>query len=221
MFPRLLRLLSFTALIGLSSSAPAATIDVGTTGVADCTFHCVERYQQVYAASIFSGPVLVDSVSFFAATANGGNTWNGTSTWQMTISTSVNPVGSLDPVFANNVGGDVSSVDTRTFTGTQNDGDLITFDGAGSFFYDPGNGDLLIDIIRTAGPAFGVGLDAGFGNVGVMDRAYAYNGTTTADYLGPSGYSNRTRFGVLPVPEPGTALLVVLGLAGLGVQRKR
>jgi hypothetical protein len=37
----------------------------------------------------------------------------------MTISTSVNPVGALDPTFNNNVGGDVALFDTKTFTGTQ------------------------------------------------------------------------------------------------------
>ena len=138
--------------------------------------------------------MLIDSISFFAAPDNGGPNWNGTSTWQMTISTSVNPVGALDPTFANNVGGDVALFDTKTFTGTQNVNDLITFDGAGSFSYDPGNGDLLIDIIRTAGPAFGVGLDRGI-DPGLLDRAYAFNSTTTADGWNQD-FGNRTRFGL-------------------------
>ena len=70
----------------------------------------------------------------------------------MSISTSLNPPGALDATFNNNVGGDVAVFDTKTFTGTQNVNDLITFDGAGSFSYDPGNGDLLVDIVRISGP---------------------------------------------------------------------
>ena len=218
---RFTRLLILSAALIGPATAIGSTIDVGTSGNADCTFWCTERLQQVYASSSFTGPVLIDSVNFFAAPDNGGNTWNGISTWQMTLSTSVNPSGSLSTTFANNVGGDVMLFDTKTFTGTQNVNDLVTFDGAGSFYYDPGNGDLLVDIIRTAGPAFGVGSDAGFGNGGSIDRVFSFSGssTTTADAAGPSGYGIRTRFVTLPVPEPGTALLVALGLAALGFRR--
>ena len=211
-------LLLCAALTGTSSKATAATIDVGQTGVSDCTFWCTVRLQQVYASSLFSGPVLVDSVSFFASTGNGGNAWNGTSTWEMTLSTSQNSVGSLSSTFASNVGGDAALFDTKTFTGTQNDNDLVTFDGAGSFYYDPGNGDLLIDIVRVAGPAFGVGNDAGFGNGGLLDRAYSFNSTVSADSANQD-YGLRTRLGLLPVPEPGTALLVALGLLALRLRR--
>lgn len=206
------------ALLGISLGASAAMLDVGSGGAPDCTFWCVDRYQQVYSASIFSGPVLIDSLSFFAAPANGGPNWNGTSTWQMTISTSVNPVGALDATFVNNVGADVAVFDTKTFTGSQNANDLITFDGAGSFAYDPGNGDLLIDIVRIAGTAQGVGLDRGQ-DPGLMDRAYAFFSTTTADGVNQNGFGNRTRF--VLVPEPGIGLLLALGLAGAGVRRRR
>jgi hypothetical protein len=205
-------------LLAAARIASATTLDVGTGGAADCTFWCVDRYQQVYASTIFSGSVLIDSISFFAAPDNGGPNWNGVSTWQMTISTSVNPVGALDPAFANNVGGDVALFDTKTFTGTQNVNDLITFDGAGSFYYDPGNGDLLIDITRTAGTASGVGLDRGY-DPGVLDRAYAFTSTTTADGWNQA-FGNRTRFGLLEVPEPNPALLTALGLVVLGRRRR-
>ncbi len=201
-------------LVSVSVSSSAAPIDVGSGGAPDCTFWCVDRYQQVYVSSIFSGPVSIDAVSFFAAPSNGGPTWNGTSTWQMTLSTSINLVGALDPLFNNNVGGDAAVFDTRTFTGTQSVNDLITFDGAGSFYYDPGNGDLLIDIVRISGLAQGVGLDRGTDPT-LMDRAYAFNSTTTADGWN-QGFGNRTRFEV--IPEPSTALLVALGLAGLGLR---
>src|SRR5258705_4799668 len=89
--------LSVAVLLAAARIASATTLDVGSGGSSDCTFYCVDRYQQVYASTVFSGPVLIDSISFFAVTDIGGPNWNGTSTWQMTISTSVNPVGALDP----------------------------------------------------------------------------------------------------------------------------
>ena len=61
-----------------------------------------------------------------------------------------------------------------------------------------------------------MGLDRGI-DPGVLDRAYAFSSTTTADGWNQD-FGNRTRFGL--VPEPGTALLVAFGLAGLGLQRK-
>lgn len=206
-------------LMGVSPKIHASTIDVGIGGIEDCTFQCTDRLQQVYASSSFSGPVLIDSVSFFASITfvNSPTTWNGTSTWQMTLSTSVYPVGALDPTYANNVGGDAALFDTKTFTGTQSHNDLITFDGPGSFYYDPGNGNLLVDIVRIAGTAGGVDLDAGQPQGGVTDRLYSIYGTTTAD-VGNYDYGLRTRFAF--VPEPASGLLVALGLVGLTARRR-
>ncbi|MBM4336960.1 MAG: PEP-CTERM sorting domain-containing protein [Deltaproteobacteria bacterium] len=51
-----------------------------------------------------------------------------------------------------------------------------------------------------------------------MDRAYAFSSTTTADGWN-QGFGNRTRF--TTVPEPSRALLLALGLAGLGLGARR
>ena len=62
-----LAIASIATIFATALSASASTVDVGSGGAPDCTFWCVDRYQQVYSASVFSGPVLIDSISFFAA----------------------------------------------------------------------------------------------------------------------------------------------------------
>jgi hypothetical protein len=210
----LLRLgLLSVSLVLAEASATATTITVGGTETGDCTFACVQRYQQLYDASIFSGPAIVNSVSFFAF----GSSWTGASTWQMSLSTTSKTFGGLSATFANNVGGDAALFDTKTFTGTPNPGDLITF--SGSFAYDPSMGNLLVDIIRTAGPGAGVGLVSGNAPP-LTDRAWAFFNTTTANGVNEGGYANRTQFELSAVPEPSTGLLVTFGLLGLGGWRR-
>ena len=209
------------ALFSLGGSASSsAAITVGGTGTPDCTFWCVDRVQQVYDSSLFSGVTTIAKVSFFASPTN-GTAWNGVSTWQMSLSTSANPVGALSGTFANNVGGDNAVFDTETFPlGTPAVNSLVSFQG--SFTYDPNLGDLLVDIIRTAGPDVGVGLDAGT-DPGLIDRAYAFFSTVTADGVNQNGYAIRTRFDTA-VPEPSAAILIVLGgfaLVGAGRQGKK
>ena len=59
-----------------------------------------------------------------------------------------------------------------------------------------------------------MGLDRGTETL--MDRAYAFSSTTTAVGWNQA-FGNRTRFGL--VPEPGTGLLVALGLVALRFRR--
>ena len=208
-------------------SAHAAVLTLGTMANpadygADCTFACVNRYQQIYRASEFvAGPINLTRVSFFAyPRGNTGSSWNGTSTWQMTLSTSSAAVGALSTTFNNNVGGNAAVFATQTFSGTPAFNDLVSFNGA--FQYDATMGNLLVDILRTNGPAQGVRLQANDNNGGVFDRAYATGNVVTADDANES-YGNRTQFeftNAVPVPEPGTLALVAAGLA-LAAGRRR
>lgn len=207
----------FAATLLCAARLPAASVMVGGTGVSDCTFWCVDRLQQVYDSSLFSGLSEITQVGFAASPTN-GTAWDGIGTWQMSLSTSPNSVALLDTTFANNVGPDNAVFATITPpAGTPPLFLLVPFNG--SFIYDPGQGDLLVDIVRVAGSAIGVGMDGGIG--ANINRVYAYNSTITADGGNQNGYAIRTLITSNPVPEPSTIALLGIGAIVLMASRRR
>ncbi len=123
-----------------SALAGAITITGGTDTAGDCTFACVYRYQQVYAASDFSGPLTITSVDFVAG--NSG-TWSAGASFTLSIGTSSLGVNNLSSTFANNIQGS-TVFGTTVFSGTYTTNQLFGF--LGSYNYDPSQGALIIDI---------------------------------------------------------------------------
>jgi hypothetical protein len=198
--------------LGLScSQATANSITVGSAAVPDCSFGCADVVQQVYSASLFSGPVTITGVSFFADPLTGDTGWSGTSSWQMSLSTSPNGPGSLSSTFASNVGADNAVFGSLTPTGNPSAGTLITF--SGSFNYNPANGPLLIDLELVSGPLVGTAHLAASNNPGITDRAVSQSGFTTADGVNQQGYALETEFAFSPADVPGP--VVGGGLPGL------
>lgn len=210
------RLLAVLCILLLTASTTAASITVGTATGANLFpftgdgFNVNNRYQQVYAAANFSGPVTISGITFFNTVLPGAVF--ETADYSFSFSTSNFTVDNLDTVDLNaNPGGDAQAFNTVNLSGLTGS----SFTILGSFNYDPSGGDLLVDITRTnqvvgSGSGF---LDAMNGDAGgVFSRAHNYNG-------GFEGFGLVTRFETASagvVPEPMT-LVVWSALIGSAV----
>lgn len=172
------------------------------------------RYQQVYKSSFFSGPTLITSISFFDSNYPGAVF--ETADYAFTLSTSKYAVDHLNTSDLNdNPGADAALFASVHLAGAT--GSMFTISagtgGGAAFIYDPSQGDLLVDIVRSnavAGTGSGY-LDAYNGDAGgIFSRAHNFDG-------GFEGYGLKTGFGTQAVPEPSTFLLGAIGTTMVGL----
>jgi hypothetical protein len=203
----------------LVSAAPASAVIIGGLGLESincfpfgCGSTSSTRYQQVYDARNFSGPIDIAGIGFFYDNESGGNFNSGTYIFELSVTSK--QVDFLDETnFDDNVTGAVHSFATMTFSG----GAASSFQVFGpSFLYDPSQGNLLLDIKIPGGVTLvqpRAHFDAWDGTAGgAFSRAHNFG-------AGSAGYGLETEFFV---PEPGTASLLGLGLVGIAaVQRRR
>lgn len=212
--------LLIASMLFASLTAQAGVVTVGQNNTANCyPFSCFASdggsiYQQVYAASAFSGAGMINSISFYRS--QGGAMDNATYT--LRLSTTGSAIGALDLTPANNVGSDVSVFGTFSVGGAMPD--VLTFTGL-PFLYNPAAGNLLMDVsVSYSGPDYGYRsffqADSGIGST---SRLWVNNS------VGQGGNALVTSFDMDPsaaIPEPGSMLLVGLGLIGLAAAgRKR
>lgn len=201
------------------SPAYADTVTIGTNTNANVfpfSSGYLGEYQQIYSASMFSGPVYITGITFFP-------TASVLISGQFTIHLSTTSAGvtTISSTYANNIGAD----NTQFFSGTVSN--VNSFAG-GPFLYDPSLGNLLMDVntISASGiPSFSAGCSPD------TNRVFNLGGTgaptigffTLCGAGGP--YGLLTQFTVAPVnsavPEPATLLLVGSGIASIYLKRKR
>jgi hypothetical protein len=173
------------------------------------------RYQQVYDASNFAGPIDIAKITFFKTVVPGGSLASGDYTFS--LSTTSVAVNALDPVnFDNNLGPDNQLFNVFTLAGGLAPTEL-SFAGT-PFDYDPTSGNLLLDI-----------QIAGFSHSGGAAAFDARNGTAGGIFSSAHNFSSSPatdNFGLVtafaPVPEPTAAVLFGVGFALVsGAMRSR
>jgi len=173
------------------------------------------EYQQVYNSNNFSGPILITDITFYHHNFAGGSLNGGT--YNLSLSTTTAAVNGLSSTFANNLGANNTVVFSGGLPGfAAGEVDLFL---STPFLYDPGQGNLLLDVFGTNVTAGGVFLDARSGTAGtIFSRMVDDIATGTSSYGLVTGLN-----AAVPAPLAGAGLpgLILAGGGLLGWWRRR
>jgi len=207
-------------IMGVASAGPIIVGLPPSSGTGNCyPFGCTAfpgyqgtRYQQVYSASAFPGPVDIRKIIFYAGEVTYDANMLATGTWDIYLSTTSRAVDTLQNYsFDSNVGPDNMLFATVVSNGTVIP-DVWVISG-NTFHYDPSMGNLLMDIHASLSGSGSLFLDVRAGNAGgVFSRFHNFG-------YGFEGWGLVTGFdvGEAAIPEPATMGLMGVGLCALGI----
>ena len=203
------------------SSGYASTLVIGNPPDAGNCFPLgcqiwAPQYQQVYASSDFSSPIMISGLTFYNTLGQANNGFD-TGTYSFSLSSTSKAVDGLD---LSNLNNNIGANNTLVFSGTLPQGPIpvggsatVTF--STPFTYDPGSGLNLLLYIQSPNPGLSLSFfDADNGNAGgLFSRAM-----TPGCCFGTSDWGLVTGF-VTSAPEPATLFLVGVGIGFVGVTR--
>jgi hypothetical protein len=172
------------------------------------------RFQQVYDAAGFieeggNRPFLIQLIAFREDAGRREGFFSSFPDFQINLSTTSRAVDALSPILANNVGADDRAVVPRGpfQIGVSSGGGFTAFIGlaAAPFYYDPSQGDLLLDIRNFGGGRTGWGYPPFMGLAHVDasnvagDRVSSVFGTVDSPTGTTSTLGLVTQFWITPV----------------------
>lgn len=180
----------------------------------------ITRYQQVYAASAFGAAIEISAITFYEiSTHSAFNIDTAILTMSLSTTAASAELNTLSNNLPSNIGPDnqiFATVGLPTVVGA-----TLSFVAATPFFYNPANGDLLLDIQYSNIVQNPNGDLTFFENdvSGVTARAIQ---STAGQFPAETSHD---RSGLVTtfttVPEPGTVVLIGAGMAALCLLQKR
>ncbi len=135
------------------------------------------EYQQVYNSGQFGGPITITSLSFFNTQVDFGATSTNTGNFAVSLSTTSADWNTLSSNFASNLGGNNTLVFSGSISQPWTFGSTLKITLTTPFTYDPGAGNLLMDVVAT-------GTGDGGGIIYFDTNGYNGGGFNGNTYLG-------------------------------------
>jgi hypothetical protein len=183
-------------------------------------------YQQAYSHTAFNGSITITNLEFYYGAQFGGSSTMIDGTYDIYLGTSANPFNGLSADQTANRGGDWTLVDSFTVSGNGCDFNTVCSIILNTpFTYNPGNGDLLLEIIASNQADIPNGSGNGYLEAddtgAMMGRTWCLDGSNCGNAV-VDGIGLVTTFSTgVTTPEPESLAMLGTGLLGLAAMLRR